>query len=175
MEGLGIRIPAGTGVCSLLQNLRTGSVAHPTSYSLGTRSFFCRVKRTGSVVDLQLAPRSRMCETRPLIPLYAFMARTEITLPLLLPIKLHVAHKSYCSYLGYSDATFPRPKTQRLKMIKQDFFSVVLHGHNIWSLTLNKAYGYRMFKKRVTVQYIVKFPLCMRYRHMGECRNSSTS
>ena len=42
-----------------------------------------------------------MCVATPLLPRYAAMAWTGITLPLSLPIKLHVAHKYYRSHLGY--------------------------------------------------------------------------
>lgn len=44
----GVRISAEAGDLSILQNVQTGSVVHPASYSVDTPGFFLWVKATGT-------------------------------------------------------------------------------------------------------------------------------
>jgi hypothetical protein len=45
MVGLNFRVPAGARNVSLLQNVQTGSEAHPTSHPIGTGVLFPAVER----------------------------------------------------------------------------------------------------------------------------------
>jgi hypothetical protein len=47
----GFRIPFGQDISFILQNVQTGSGAHPASYSVGYRVSFPGVKRTGLEVN----------------------------------------------------------------------------------------------------------------------------
>ena len=47
----GVRVPIGAADFSLLQNLQTGSAAHPVSYSLGTGVLSRGVKRPGRYIN----------------------------------------------------------------------------------------------------------------------------
>ena len=86
----GIRISASAGDFCLLENVQTGSGAHPASCSVGTVAVCPEVKRPGREVSgsprlaihLRLLPRLRICGTGRLLVLYAFMPRVGKTPPL---------------------------------------------------------------------------------------------
>ena len=74
---------------SVLQNVHTGSGAHPASYSMITGALFgggwnCRSLKL--TTHLHLVPRLRMSGAIPLLPLYAFVAWTGKALPFYLSI-----------------------------------------------------------------------------------------
>lgn len=78
-----VQIPAEATYFSLLQNVSTGSGAHPTSYPIGTVVISREVKRLDGDVDFSL-PRSaqvKNCVAVPLFPLFAFLVWTGKTLP----------------------------------------------------------------------------------------------
>jgi len=87
----GVRMLIGKRGFSLLQNVQTGSGAHPASCSVGTVAVCPEVKRPGREVSdsprlaihLRLLPRLRICGTGRLLVLYAFMPRVGKTPPLL--------------------------------------------------------------------------------------------
>jgi hypothetical protein len=61
----------------LLQNVQTGSGAHPASYALMAGDFCPRGKGTGTcklTTYLHIVPRLRMSGATPLLLLHAFMA-----------------------------------------------------------------------------------------------------
>jgi len=70
-------------VCHL-QNVETGSGAHPAFHSVGTGAVFHRLSGQGVKLTTHhhLALRLIMSGAIPFFPLYAFMAWTEETLPL---------------------------------------------------------------------------------------------
>lgn len=77
----GVRISVGPGdfFFPLLQNVQSGSGAHPAYYLMGTRSFPGRVWIGGDVkvtTHIHLVPRSRMSGVLPLLPASAFMVWT---------------------------------------------------------------------------------------------------
>jgi hypothetical protein len=65
------------------KTINSGSGAHPTSYSMCISILYQKVKRLVCEVDQStlLRPKLKMNGAIPLLPLYVFMARIEITLP----------------------------------------------------------------------------------------------
>jgi hypothetical protein len=73
---IGVRVPEGAGNFSLHHSVQNGSVAHPTSYSMGTRALSLGVKRPEREAD-HSPPSStevKECVELYLHSLYAFMA-----------------------------------------------------------------------------------------------------
>jgi hypothetical protein len=75
-----VRIAVGARDVFLLQNVQTGTWAHPASYSMDTEVLSRGVNLTA---HLHLVPRLRMSGAVPLLTLCAFMAWTRKTLPFL--------------------------------------------------------------------------------------------
>lgn len=73
----GLRMPGREGDFSLLRNFRTGSGAHPVSYSMCTE-----VKGRGMMIYLHLASRLWRSGTDILRALHAAMVWTGTDLPL---------------------------------------------------------------------------------------------
>jgi hypothetical protein len=72
----GVWIHTGAEVFCRLQNVQTGSWAHPASYPVDTRVPFRGVKWQGRQVDLSPpVPRSKINGAIPLFPLYASVVR----------------------------------------------------------------------------------------------------
>ena len=72
----GVGIHAGAKVFCRLQNVQTGSWAHPASYSVDTAFPFPGVKLQGRQVDLSPpVPRLKINGAIPVLPLYASMVR----------------------------------------------------------------------------------------------------
>jgi len=73
---------------SLLENVKTGSVAHPPSYSM-VPGFFPDSKTDVAcklTTHLHIVPRLRMSGTLPQLPLHAFLDRQNFTIYLLIYI-----------------------------------------------------------------------------------------
>lgn len=72
------RIPALGRHLSLFRNVQTCSVAHPSSYSIGTGIDSRTLIGQGvKATLLHLVSRLRVSETIPLLPLYTFMVRSR--------------------------------------------------------------------------------------------------
>jgi hypothetical protein len=74
----GVRVPIGARKFSLLQKVQTASGTHTASYSMGSMVNFQEKSGQGVTftTDLNVVPGLRMSGAIPLLPLYAFMART---------------------------------------------------------------------------------------------------
>jgi hypothetical protein len=85
----GVRILAGAGDFPLLQNVQTGSGAHPW-----IPGFFCGEKAAGAwswpLPDILLVLRLRSSGTIPLSSLYAFVLWTGTALPWPWPYRVNV-------------------------------------------------------------------------------------